>query len=64
MGGEEVLAELRKVAPAMPVILMSGYSEAEATEAFAHGELAGFLSKPCSVKDAVALVRQALGTEG
>ena len=60
MGGDEVLAELRKVAPGVPVILMSGYSESEATAAFTQGELAGFLSKPCSVKDAVAVVQRAL----
>ena len=60
MGGVEVLVELRKLAPDLPVILMSGYSEAEATEAFTEGDLAGFLSKPCSVKDAVVLVQQAL----
>ena len=60
MGGAEVLAEIRKVAADVPVVLMSGYSEEEATAAFAEWDLAGFLSKPCSVRDAVAVVQRAL----
>jgi DNA-binding NtrC family response regulator len=60
MDGAEVLAEIRKVAPEMPVVLMSGYPEAEAAETFSGEELAGFLSKPCSVKEVVTVVRKAL----
>jgi len=61
MGGAEVLAEIRKVAADLPVVLMSGYSQEEATAAFAEEDLSGFLSKPCSVRDAVAAVQGALG---
>lgn len=62
MGGEEVFGEIRKLAPEIPVVLMSGYSEQEATSALASEGLAGFLAKPCSIKDALAVVRKALGT--
>jgi len=60
MGGEEVFAEIQKLAPEIPVVLMSGYSEQEATSALASTGLAGFLPKPCSIKDALAVVRKAL----
>jgi PAS domain S-box-containing protein len=60
MGGDEVLAELRKVAPNQPVVLMSGYSEEEVMAALPREAVLGFLSKPCSVKDAVAVVQRAL----
>jgi len=60
MGGDEVFEEIHKLAPGLPVVLMSGYSEAEATSALSCKGLAGFLSKPCSIKDALAVVRKAL----
>jgi PAS domain S-box-containing protein len=60
MGGDEVFEEIHKVAPTMPVILMSGYSEQEATSALTCKGLAGFLSKPCSIKEAMAVLHKAL----
>jgi len=61
MGGEDAFEEIRKLAPEIPVVLMSGYSEMEATSVLASKGLAGFLAKPCSIKDALAVVRKALG---
>ncbi|MDR3671723.1 MAG: response regulator [Holophaga sp.] len=61
MGGEAMFEELRKLAPEVPVVLMSGYSELEATSVLASQGLAGFLAKPCSIKDALVVVRKALG---
>jgi PAS domain S-box-containing protein len=61
MGGEEVFEEIHKLAPDLPVVLMSGYSELEATAALAGRGLAGFLSKPCSIRDALAVLRKAMG---
>jgi len=60
MGGDEVFEEIHKLAPQVPVVLMSGYSEQEATSALSCKGLAGFLSKPCSIKDALAVLRKAL----
>ncbi len=60
MNGDEVFAEIHKVAPEVPVILMSGYSQSEATHALADKGLAAFLSKPCSIKTALAAVHKAL----
>jgi PAS domain S-box-containing protein len=59
-GGEEVFQEIHQLAPEVPVVLMSGYSEQEATAALASRGLAGFLAKPCSIKDALAVVERAL----
>ncbi len=60
MNGDEVFEEIHKVAPEVPVILMSGYSQPEATAALADKGLAAFLSKPCSIKEALAAVQKAL----
>jgi two-component system, cell cycle sensor histidine kinase and response regulator CckA len=46
MGGEEVLRELRHIAPSLPVLLCSGYPAQELTERFAGQGLAGFVQKP------------------
>jgi DNA-binding NtrC family response regulator len=61
MNGDEVFEEIHKVAPEVPVILMSGYSQPEATAALADKGLTAFLSKPCSIKEALAAVQKALG---
>jgi two-component system, cell cycle sensor histidine kinase and response regulator CckA len=61
MNGDEVFEEIHKVAPEVPVILMSGYSQTEATAALADKGLTAFLSKPCSIKETLAVVRKALG---
>jgi two-component system cell cycle sensor histidine kinase/response regulator CckA len=46
MGGREAFAELRGRYPHLPVLLMSGYPEAEACVGFRRRDLAGFLQKP------------------
>lgn len=56
MNGDQLFEEIHALRPDLPVILMSGYSEAEATAALGDRGLAGFLSKPCSMR----AVREAL----
>ncbi|MDX8413107.1 MAG: PAS domain S-box protein [Mariprofundales bacterium] len=46
MGGEAVFHELRKIDPAVRVLLSSGYNEQDATSHFAGKGLAGFIQKP------------------
>ena len=46
MSGESTLNHLRRINPAVPVVLSSGFNEAEATRRFNGDELAGFLQKP------------------
>jgi PAS domain S-box-containing protein len=61
LDGEQTLAELRRVAPELPVVLMSGYSERELSERFADRGLAGFLQKPFTREDVRRRLREALG---
>ena len=50
-----VLDRLRALRPDVPIMLMSGYTEAEATQRFSSsGELAGFLPKPFRAEELVA----------
>ncbi|MGI8991344.1 MAG: hybrid sensor histidine kinase/response regulator [Bryobacteraceae bacterium] len=46
MSGEETLRQIRKIRPEVPVILTSGFNEAEAIRRFAGKGLAGFIQKP------------------
>lgn len=46
LDGTEAFARMRLVRPDLRVVLMSGYSEQDATVAFAGKGLAGFLQKP------------------
>jgi len=60
MHGDEVLDEIRKLDKDIPVILMSGYSRREATADLAGKGLTAFLSKPCSIKETLAVVHKAI----
>ncbi len=62
MKGEEVLRQLRMVKPGVPVVLMSGYDEQQATAGFEPGELAGFLQKPIDLKRLRDLMRVTTST--
>jgi PAS domain S-box-containing protein len=46
LNGEDAFAEMQRIAPKVPVILMSGFAEVEAMQRFAGKGLAGFLQKP------------------
>jgi DNA-binding NtrC family response regulator len=46
LGGDQVLKELRKRRPDVPVLLCSGYSEEEMSERFSPEDMATFLQKP------------------
>ncbi|MGE3073171.1 MAG: PAS domain S-box protein [Dehalococcoidia bacterium] len=60
MDGEETFRELRRINPDVRVVLMSGYSEQDATERFAGKSLAGFIQKPYRPADLVAQIQKAL----
>jgi CheY-like chemotaxis protein len=59
LDGAETFRRLHLLRPDLPVILMSGYSELEATSQLAGKGLAGFLPKPFSLKDLAGRVRAA-----
>lgn len=48
LGGEEVLRELRRINSTVPVVLVSGYSQAELAELLSTQVLAGIVHKPFS----------------
>jgi PAS domain S-box-containing protein len=60
MNGWETLTALRELAPGLPVILLSGYSEAQVMEGH-HSELPqAFLSKPFEINALVSLIEKVL----
>jgi two-component system, cell cycle sensor histidine kinase and response regulator CckA len=60
MGGEDTLREIRQVAPALPVILCSGYQAQELSERFAERDFTGFVQKPYRLADIMATLQAAL----
>ena len=46
LDGVAAFAELRRLDPHLPVVLMSGYNEQDAVARFAGSGLAGFVQKP------------------
>jgi signal transduction histidine kinase len=59
ISGEETLNQLRKINPAVPIVLSSGFSEAEALSRFGNQSLAGFLQKPYTMQKLGELVKSA-----
>jgi CheY-like chemotaxis protein len=60
MNGEEALARMKAVRPCIPVLLSSGFNEAEAVRRFEGKGLAGFLQKPYKAAGLVEKVRAVL----
>jgi PAS domain S-box-containing protein len=60
MSGEETLQRIRAVRPELPVILSSGYNEAEVTRRLTGQGLAGFIQKPYSASQLAQQIRIAL----
>ena len=57
MGGEEAFAELRRINPAVRVLLTSGYNQQDATQRFTGEGLAGFIQKPFTYHELRAAVQ-------
>jgi PAS domain S-box-containing protein len=60
LSGEAVFEELRRIRPDARIVLLSGYTEESAREAFAGKGLAGFVHKPFLPATLVRTVRTAL----
>jgi len=58
--GQEVLQQLRRLDPNIPVLVMSGYSDLEVSERFVGMGASGFIQKPFDPRDLSALVCQML----
>jgi PAS domain S-box-containing protein len=60
LGGEATLRELRRRAPDLPLVLMSGYPESDIAPRFADLKLAGFLHKPFRLPALIDLLQRVL----
>jgi PAS domain S-box-containing protein len=60
LGGVEAFEAIRAIRPDIPVILMSGYAEEDASARFVGRGLRGFLQKPYSVEELISTVRGVL----
>ena len=58
--GLHLLARLKERAPALPVVVMSAYTDVTSTAGAFRGGAHDFLSKPFDLDDAVAMARRAL----
>jgi PAS domain S-box-containing protein len=62
MDGEEAMREFKRIAPGVPVILISGYGEDFVFQHFNKNDLAGFIKKPYSLKALTELLKETLLT--
>jgi len=60
MSGDEVLAELRRIRPDVPVVLISGYSDAEVDDRLAALTIQGFVKKPFRPVTLVEAIERAI----
>ncbi len=60
LDGEAVFREIRRVDPKAKVILMSGYTEQDATSRFVGKGLTGFIQKPFQVRQLISQLLEAL----
>ncbi len=60
MSGEEALSHLRTIRPDIPVIVSSGYNEAEIIRRFTTAGIAGFIQKPYSATRILAKIQEVL----
>ncbi|HEY3384167.1 MAG TPA: PAS domain-containing protein [Vicinamibacterales bacterium] len=61
LDGVATFGEIKRIRPNLPVILCSGFSEADATHRFIGAGLAGFLQKPYGLSDLRAKLEALLG---
>ena len=57
LSGEETLRRLREIDPAVPVFVVSGYSEGETMQRCAKLGVSGYLSKPFEIATLVDKIR-------
>jgi len=61
LGGEGAFRRIRELAPGLPVVLSSGYTEQDALSRFQVPGLRGFIQKPYSPRELVRKLQEALG---
>ncbi len=60
MTGDEVFAQIRQRSEDVPILLMSGFNEQDATSRFVGKGLAGFLQKPFTIEDMRRVIGEVL----
>jgi CheY-like chemotaxis protein len=60
LGGEQVLAELKRLQPNLPVILITGFHERALHEGYRQRGFAGLLAKPFQIEDLSRVLQEAL----
>ena len=58
MNGEELIHQLRRIRPDLPVLLMSGYSRSAVSEGLVNLPTVSFLQKPFLLSELSACVRR------
>jgi len=61
MGGVEAFRSIRKMAPSIPVLLSSGFTDPEAAATLKSEGLNGVISKPYRMESLSARIREVLG---
>lgn len=64
MTGVQLIAELRKSAATLPIVLCTGYSETVTEQSARHYGISRFLMKPVTIADLAWAVHEALGDDG
>ena len=64
MNGEETYRRMRAIDRSVPVLLMSGYTEQEASTQFGGQGTSGFIQKPFRLDELKAAVHRVLNDEG
>jgi len=64
MGGAEIAAAVQRIAPELPIILMSGYALPRDIASIPNQSVVGFLVKPFSSDDLRRLIHQAVASNG
>ena len=63
MGGQEIFNRIQAIVPDLPVVLISGYADSEATRQMQRDGAAGFLRKPVTPDQLQAAIDDALAPE-
>jgi PAS domain S-box-containing protein len=63
LSGDKAFAEMRKIAPDLPIILTSGFNEREATRRFTSRRYSTFLQKPFTPQDVAAKLTELFASE-
>ncbi len=63
MSGQELFMRIRAVVPELPIILISGYADSEATSQMQRDGAAGFLRKPVTLEQLLGAIDAALAPE-